>query len=239
MLIVFGRSKTQVISKAIASLALGVVFALSLNGCSQLGRRQDRRLNPEFVESVVSRLDGFEGIDMEATLSVEHRNESLTVPLSVRVARGAVLEVRGEVSHFLLPFEGSFLLISDRHATALHTDLGVYELGGETDASTAIHAFLLSLVGGGDWLVWWLSHNGCTTGIDSECRGLRVKLEPHDRYASIERWEIAESRSDASFHGFINEYQDDALLPRIVTGIVYPQEITIHLEYDPVRGPGR
>jgi hypothetical protein len=121
--------------------------------------------------------------------------------------------------------------VSDAEMTLLYTDAGVFDLAMEPDAKPGIRAFLLSLAGGGDLLLWWLAERDCDPALDSACEGLEIEVEPHDTVPSVAVWEISEPDEGISFKARVKEYQPGTLLPRIIAGTLYPDETTVYLKY--------
>jgi hypothetical protein len=185
----------------------------------------------EVLQEVMARRAGFSGLTTEGTITAKRQNESYTLPFSLTVSADLQLEVRGEISHFLLPFSGEFRLVGDTEATLLYTGNGVYDLAPEPEAQEAMRAFMLSLAGGGDWLLWWLAENGCETSQRSTCKGLEVEIEPAGTLPAVGRWEIRETSQGRVFRAKIEEYQPGTLMPRTITGTLYPEEISIFVSY--------
>ncbi len=224
------RLNVRVVGGRIGATAL-IVLALAAC-CSRLPERMASRA--EAFQKVRERRQGFAGVRAGGSLILEHKADKLTIPIEVTVTEDLVLEVRGEISHFLLPFEGEVRLVSDEATTLLHTNVGTYDLAMDPQAQPAVRAFLLSLAGGGDWLLWWLAANGCDLGVESRCKGLEIRLEPHDTLPSMGRWEVREPSRGAVFKAQVDEYEPGTLFPQVITGIIEPHEITVYLKYTEV-----
>lgn len=194
---------------------------------------------PEALEEVLARRAVFDGLQGHATFSLKHQNESFSLPFDIKVSRDLNLEVTGEISHFLLPFEGGFRLINDGESTLLHTNAGVYDLGAMPEAGKAIRPFLLSLAGGGDWVAWWLAEQGCEPRSRTSCAGMEIELEAHAKLPSVEGWRIQAKEQGRTFQASVIEYERGTLVPRTIKGTLYPEEITIYVEYSEIsRGAG-
>jgi len=216
---------------------------VSLVLCYSCSRMPDRP-SPSRAgfDTVAARRQIFKGLEAEGELTVEHTTGTITIPLEVEVSGDLGLEIKGEISHFLLPFEGEFRLVSDEETTLLHTDNGAYDLAMEPGAQPAVRAFLLSMAGGGDWLLWWLEENHCDPAAKSVCYGLEIELEPDEILPSVREWGIKEAASAAAFTARVEAYEPGTLLPRAIKGRLYPQEITVYLKYTEIReapGAGR
>jgi hypothetical protein len=192
----------------------------------------------EALKEVIARRGVFEGWEGSATVSVKHQSESFSIPVDVAVSRDLRLEVTGEISHFLLPFQGGFRLVNDEESTLLYTDAGVFDLGDMPGAGgAAMRGFLLSLAGGGDLLAWWVAERGCEVGSQTSCAGLKIELEPHAKLPSIETWVIEDKNEGRIFRAGVSEYDMGTLVPRTMKGTLYPEEITIFVEYSHISRP--
>jgi hypothetical protein len=152
------------------------------------------------------------------------------------------LEVTGEVSYLLLPFEGKFRLVSDKEATLLFTNAGVYDLSAQTGAPEAMRPFLLCLAGGGDCLLWWAAAEGCEVGTRFTCGGLDVELERDTTLPSVKTWEIAEPGGSRSFRAVVEEYEPGILWPNKISGTLNPENLSVYVKYSEISfpaGPGR
>jgi hypothetical protein len=207
-------------------LAAGMLF---ISGCSRIPR--ERAPYPGEFDQVLARRQVFKSLRARGDLTLEHKTDALSIPLEITVSEDLVLEAKGEISHFLIPFEGEFRLVSDRSTTLLHTNIGTYDLAMDPDTQTSLRAFLLSLVGGGDWLLWWLAGNGCDLAAESECRGLKIRLEPDPHVASIGRWELSEPARGVTLKAAVNEYEPATTFPKTIRGVLEPQEIALNLKY--------
>ncbi len=211
------------------ALAAALLMLALVAGCSRLPARSAVR--PEALEQVMARRQGFKGFQAQGSLTLEHKADVLSIPLEITVTEDLVLEARGEISHFLLPFDGEVRLVSDEVSTLLHTNVGTYDLATDPEAQPAVRAFLLSLAGGGDLLLWWLAGRDCDLSAKSQCGGLEIELVPHDRLPSISGWEMRERSRGATFKARVDEYEPGTVVPRLVTGILYPREIAVSLNY--------
>jgi len=195
---------------------------------------------PAAFDEVLARGKVFRGFHGKGSIALEHKADRMTIPVEVRLSEDLVLEAHSEVSHFLLPFEGEVRLVSTDSTTFLYTNIGAYDLAMTALDQSAIRAFLLSLGGGGDWLLWWLAREDCGRARKTRCRGLEIELEPHSRLPSISRWEMREASGGASFKGQVDEYEPGGLVPRVIRGVIQPQEISVYLNYvDIFVGPMR
>jgi hypothetical protein len=216
--------------------ALVLTLVLLGSGCGR-PPQQVAVTASQALEEVAARRHAFKGFEADAVLTVKHGNESITLPLAIEVSESLRVEVKGEISNFLLPFQGSFRLASDEESTLLYTDMGTYNLAAQPGAQPAVRAFLLSLGGGGDWLVWWLAERGCAVGDPSVCEGIEVRLEPHGRPPSIDLWELSDPARGGTFRARVEAYEPGTVLPRVVTGTLFPDEVTIRIEYSGRREP--
>jgi hypothetical protein len=183
------------------------------------------------LDEVLARRQVFSGFQGRGDLVLEHKADKLTVPVEVTLSEDLVLEAKGEVSHFLLPFQGEVRLVCSDSATLLHTNIGTYDLAMDPAAQTAARAFLLSLAGGGDWLLWWLAGRDCDLKEKTLCEGVEIELEPHGRLPTIARWDLSEASRGASFTGRVDEYEPGTAVARILSGFIQPQEITVYMKY--------
>lgn len=229
----WGRGGSPALFPALVVLALAT-------GCSRMPEPSTQ--HREALQQVMARRQVFKGFQAQGSLTLEHKADVLSIPVEITVTEDLVLEARGEISHFLLPFSGEVRLVSDEVSTLLHTNIGTYDLAMDPEAQPAVRAFLLSLAGGGDWLLWWLAENACDLSAKSQCGGLEIELVPHGRLPSISGWEMRERSRGATFKARVDEYEPGTMVARIITGIIQPQEIAVYLSYteisvlqDPVR----
>jgi hypothetical protein len=211
------------------TVALALTVVALAAGCSRLPARTPHR--PEAFEQVLAKRQSFSGLRARGSLTLEHKADVLTVPLEITVTQDLVLEVHSSISHFLLPFEGEVRLVSDEASTLLYTNVGTYDLAMDPEAQPGVRAFLLSLAGGGDWLLWWLAGRDCDLSAESQCGGLEIELKPHARLPAISGWKISEPSRGVAFKAGVDEYEPGTTVPRIVTGILEPNEITLYLNY--------
>lgn len=212
----------------VPAAAVMLLLALAI-GCSHRPGLTAARTG--VFEDIMARRKVFRGFQAEASLTLEHKADILTIPLEITVTEDLVLEARGEISHFLLPFEGEVRLVSTDATTLLHTNIGTYDLALDPEAQPSVRAFLLSLAGGGDWLLWWLGRNDCALTAESQCRGLEIHLEPHDLFPSVSRWELSEVSRGATFKAGVDEYEPGTTVPRAIKGVISPNEITVYMKY--------
>jgi hypothetical protein len=182
-------------------------------------------------DEVLARRQVFRGFHGRGDLVLEHKADKLTVPVEVTLSDDLVLEAKGEVSHFLLPFQGEVRLACSDSATLLHTNVGTYDLAMDPEAQAAVRAFLLSLAGGGDWLLWWLAGRDCDLREKTLCGGVEIELEPHGRLPTIARWDLSEASRGASFRGRVDEYEPGTAVARTLSGVIEPQAITVYMKY--------
>ena len=77
-------------------------------------------------------------------LTIERRDERLSVPFTLKLSREGMLTAEAEIYQVLLPFEGPIKLVSDPDETVIYTDAGVYDLSEEAASQPAFRANLLS-----------------------------------------------------------------------------------------------
>jgi hypothetical protein len=221
------RAKTRWLVPGLLMLS-----AWLFQGCAGRPMLVSQQTCADALPDIMARRAGFTGFTTEGNIAATRQGESYTLPFSLTVSSALRVEVKGEISHFLLPFSGEFRLVSDEEATLLYTDMGVFELTQDAAAQAALRAFLLSLAGGGDWLVWWLADNGCEPAQESTCGGVKIELEPESDVPAIRRWTLTDTSGGSTFRAEIERRKPGTLLVKTLRGTLYPEEIAIVVTYE-------
>ena len=220
------RAKTRWLVAGLLMLSAWLV-----PGCAGRSGPVSQQTYADVLPDIMSRRAGFTGFTAEGTIAASREGESYKLPFSLTVSSDLRIEVKGEISYFLLPFSGQFRLVSDDEATLLYADNGIYDLAQDPDSQAALRAFILSLVGGGDWLVWWLADSGCEVEWGTICRGVQIKLEPDSRLSAISRWVVGTSDGKAAFEAVAGERDPGTLRVKTFTGTLHPQDIAVSVTY--------
>jgi hypothetical protein len=219
---------------ATCALLCCTLFGVLVPGCGQMGRPGLERSDRQVFGSIESRLADFQGVEGAGKITVKRAHESIEVPFTLVISEDLVIILEGELRHFLVPFEGSARLVSTELGTVVHTSMGVFDVGDEAYPPPTVRAILLSAFMGGDGLVLWLKSNECEPGAEIACEGLDLKLRAGREHASVDEWEI-KGPEGQTFKGAVHAYdKGSGLLPKVIRGSAYPDEIDFQVEYDDI-----
>ena len=215
--------------------ALGVAcLLLVVAGCSQISNLSVMQSDQRILKEIAGRIQAMGNIEGKGTVRLESRDQTIDIPFSVRFTRDAVLEIDAEISTALLPGLGKVTVVSDATKTLVYAGAGVINPVETREEQTALRALLLSVFGGGDMLAFWAAGNRCDLASKIHCSGLDIELKLNREYRSVERWTIKEQSGRVSFSGLVYAFDGGGPLPRIITGIVHPQEIAVTIKYDEI-----
>ncbi len=227
--------------RGIKNILVGVGLVLGLcswlvqtTGCSQVSHLRKAQSEQRMLEAIAKRVNALETIEGRGTVRVEYHDERIDVPFGLRLSGHALLEIDAEISSGLFPGLGKISIVSDDNETLVYAGMGIVNLAKSDTMQTALRALLLSLFGGGDLLVFWLRSNGCELARSTTCSGLDLEFTVNREYRSVEKWAIKDRAGRASFDGLVYAWNGGGPLPRIVTGVVHPQEIAVTVEYEEI-----
>jgi len=214
---------------------LGLAWlALVAGGCSQISNLSVMQSDQRILKEIAGRIQAMGNIEGKGTVRLESRDQTIDIPFSVRFTRDAVLEIDAEISTALLPGLGKVTVVSDATKTLVYAGAGVINPVETREEQTALRALLLSAFGGGDMLAFWAAGNRCDLASKIHCSGLDIELKLNRESRSVERWAIKEQSGRVSFSGLVYALNGGGPLPRIITGIVHPQEIAVTVKYDEI-----
>ena len=215
------------------ALALGGLLA-GATGCSSVSEISWLQTDRRMLETIARHSQLLRDVEGKGVVRIEYQGERADVPFRVRLGPDALVQVDAEIALAARPAVGRLTLVSDDSGTQIYGSQGLQDLARANVRPAALRALVLSLFGGGDILVGWLESNGCVIAKLTACLGLEVRLSLDRDRRAIERWEISDKTGKFGFSGLIYAWDSGSPLPRIVRGVIHPQEIVLTVRFDEV-----
>jgi len=217
-----------------AAIVAGLALLCLGAGCGSLAHLGRAHAEEEILANVKERMRALEMIEGKGTLVLEYGDQTLQVPFGLRASGTGLLEVEADVSSGFWPGLGRVEIVSDPTETIIYAGGAPLDGSEYRKLGPMLRPMLLSIFGGGEMVVLWLVSNGCDVGLKTECCGIQVGLGVSSEHRSIERWTLKDRSREISFNGYVLAWDGEGGVPRIVTGMFHPQEVSVTVEFDQV-----
>jgi hypothetical protein len=172
------------------------------------------------------------GVEGKGVVTFEYRGQRGDVPFRVLVGPAGLVQVDAEIAPTARPGLGRLKVVSDDNGTQIYGSQEIRDFAARAMRPAALRALVLSLFGGGNLVVGWLGSNGCMIRQSTTCQGLDVRLSLDRARRAIEKWEINDKTSKFGFSGLVYAWERSGSRPRVVKGVIHPQEITLTVTFD-------
>jgi hypothetical protein len=215
-------------------------------GCGIRGAKQTAGGDRRAFLLIEERIATLGGLRASGRVAVEYRDQTWTFPFELTMGSDRSLDATAVIGESVFGPGGPVRLVSNRQHTLVLLPTGPVDAARYTEIDPeAMHALLVSMAGGGELLVEWLSGQGCPVGKETSCGGLEMSFSLDESRRSVASWEIGHPSSGSRLEGMVfDRFEGTPPLPRILSGVFHPRGVLITVKYDDMEslegpGPGR
>lgn len=214
-------------------LSAGLVAAFVLAGCSGRAPRPGESVATGRLERIVSDAARIEKVEGTGKARVENRLGEIEIEFSMVYEPGVALEFEGELAPGFLPFHGEVEVLSTPDTTLAFVNGIPLVPDRASYPGRAVYPALIAIALGGDYLLGWISGEGCGIAERVECAGIGFEFDLDDETGHVKAWTLKHEDPDGSFDGFLysSRRQGPLELPEILTGMAHPFEVEVYVEY--------
>ncbi len=219
--------------RASTGLAAVSVCALLLAGCAGRGAGGGASGGVQRLERVARETAGVEKIEGRGKARVENRLGEIEIEFTMVYEPGVLLKLDGDLAPGFLPFHGDFEITSTPETTLAYVNGVPLVPDRATYPGRTVYPALVAVVLGGDYVLGWLSAQGCEVGEKVAWGRIDYELDLDEETGHIKAWTLRHEDPDGSYDGFLYKSRPQGLLelPEILTGMAHPYEVGLYVEY--------
>ena len=164
---------------------------------------------------------------------IENRLGEVEVEFTMVYEPGVALEFEGELAPGFLPFHGDVDILSTPDTTLAFVNGIPLVPDRESFPGRTLHAALIAIALGGDYVLGWLESEGCSVAEKTECAGIGFEFDLDEETGHVKAWTLAHENPDGTYDGFLYESrsQGPLELPQVLTGMANPFAVAVYVEY--------
>lgn len=228
-----------VFSPAALSFAVVLLSAVFLAGCSgrgvggSAGRRVGETPPEERLARIVRDTGKVERIEGTGKARIENRLGEIEIEFTMVYEPGVVLELKGELAPGFLPFHGEVEITSTPDTTLAYVNGVRLVPAGAAFPGRAVHPALIAITLGGDYVLAWLDAQGCEVDEKLACGDITFEFDLNEETGRVKAWTLKHEDPDGSYDGYLyrSRRQASLELPEILTGMAYPFQVAVYVEY--------